>query len=248
MVKSMQYNILIGDSKVEQDQVSLGEKTWPEFMQHDSILEGHWPYLYSDFPDFQFAAYWEHKLAGVGNAVPICWNDEFYKLPAGGLDWAIVKAIADRKKGLSPNVLVGVQILINPEMQSKGLSYLFLEQMKALAKKHGMQHVALPLRPTQKHMYPLIPMEEYLSWSNEDMEPFDPWIRVHIKTGGSIVSVCSESMTISGSVSDWEEWTGLTFHSSGKYIVEKALCPIHIDLEKNMGTYIEPNVWIIHSI
>ena len=91
-------------------------------------------------------------------------------------------------------------------------------------------------------------MEEYVAWTNPDMEPFDPWIRVHIKSGGSLVSVCSESMTIRGSVQDWEEWTGLEFHSSGEYIVAHALCPVSIDLEKNMGTYIEPNVWMIHTL
>lgn len=244
----MKYKTIIGETKIAEAQESLGKKTWPEFMQHDPIVEGHWPYLYTDFLDFQFAAYSEQMIAGVGNAVPIYWDDEFHKLPAGGLDWAMAKARADRKKGLSPNVLVGVQILINPELQSKGLSYIFLDLMKGLAKIHGIAQVALPVRPTQKHLYPLIPMEEYLSWNDADLEPFDPWVRVHIKTGGSVISVCPESMTIRGSVSEWEEWTGLTFQSSGKYIVDKALCPIHIDLEKNMGTYVEPNVWIFHSL
>ena len=91
-------------------------------------------------------------------------------------------------------------------------------------------------------------MEEYLSWTNEDLEPFDPWIRVHVKMGGSIVSVCSDSMIIRGSVSEWEDWTGLKFHSSGKYIVDQALCPVVMDLDKNMGIYTEPNIWVIHSI
>jgi GNAT superfamily N-acetyltransferase len=248
MIELMTYKTIIGDLKVEQEQVRLGNKAWPEFMQHDPILEGHWSCLYTDFLDFQFAAYSDHTLAGVGNAVPIYWEDDFHKLPAGGLDWAMVKSMADRRKGLHPNVLVGVQILVNPDFQGKGLSYYFLDLMKDVAKHHGIPYMAMPLRPTQKHVYPLIPMEEYLSWTNEDMEPFDAWIRVHIKTGGSIVSVCSESMTIRGSVSDWEEWTGLTFPSSGEYIVYKALCPVKMDLEKNMGTYTEPNIWIIHSV
>lgn len=248
MSDSTKYKTIIGDRIIEQEQTGLGNKTWPEFMQHDSIVEGHWPCLYTHFPDFQFAAISEHTVAGVGNAVPIYWQDDFFKLPAGGLDWAMAKSMADRRKGLHPNVLVGIQILVNPELQGKGLSYYLLDLMKDVAKHRGIPHVALPLRPTQKHVYPLIPMEEYLSWTNEDMEPFDPWIRVHIKSGGSIVSVCSESMTIRGSVSEWEEWTGLRFQSSGKYIVDKALCPIHVDLEKNMGTYTEPNIWIIHSL
>jgi hypothetical protein len=244
----MEYTTLLADNRIKKEQISLGNMTWPKFMQHDSIVEGHWPRLYAEFLDFQFAAYSEDTIAGVGNAVPIYWEEDFYRLPAGGLDWAMAKSIDDRKKDLSPNVLVGVQILINPAFQSKGLSYIFLDLMKGVAKIHGIHHLALPVRPTQKHLYPLISMEEYLTWTNQNMDPFDPWIRVHIKTGGSIVSVCSDSMTIRGSVSEWENWTGLTFHSSGKYIVDKALCPVEMDLDKNMGTYIEPNIWVIHSI
>ena len=88
---------------------------------------------------------------------------------------------------------------------------------------------------------------DYLKWINQNGEPFDSWIRVHIKAGGKIVSICSESMTIKGSINDWQEWTGLKFQCSGLYTIDKALCPVRIDLDKNTGEYIEPNVWIIHS-
>jgi hypothetical protein len=55
-------------------------------------------------------------------------------------------------------------------------------------------------------------------------------------------------MSISGTVSDWEKWTGLLFPDSGDYIVDKALIPISVDKKNDIGTYIEPNVWIIHEL
>ena len=246
--KNMEYQIIIGDRIIEKDQVNLGKRSWPEFMQHDSIVEAQWSRLYTDFLDFQFAAYSENGIVGVGNSVPIHLEGDISNLPNNGIDWAMLKAVDDIQKKLTPNLLVGIQILINPELQSKGLSYKFLDLMKQVASTHGISNIAIPVRPTQKHFYPLMPMEEYLEKTNPKGEPFDPWIRVHIKAGGKINSICPESMIIKGTVDEWQAWTGTSFERSGTYTIEKALCPIHIDLGKNIGEYIEPNVWIIHSI
>ncbi len=194
----MNYNTIIGDKKIESDQVTLGKRVWPEFMQHDSIVENNWPYIYSDFLAFQFAAYSGNDIVGVGNSIPVHWENDFINLPVQGLDWAMEKAVDDTKNELAPNLLVAVQILINPDLHSKGLSYVFLDLMKQAASAQGIHHIALPVRPTQKHLYPLTPMAEYIKWTNQKGEPFDPWIRVHIKSGGEIVSVCSEINDYSG--------------------------------------------------
>lgn len=243
----MKFKTIIGDKTIANEQIALGNKSWPEFMQHDAVVEKYWPNLYSDFLEFQFAAFLEGIIAGVGNAIPVYWDDNFNKLPSRGLDWAMEKAVSDYKKELTPNLLVAVQILINPELQGMGLSYKLLDQMKQIAKNQGMKYIALPVRPTQKHLHALTSMEDYIKWTDQKGQAFDPWIRVHMKAGGEIARICSESMTIRGTVKDWEEWTGLTFQSSGQYIVEKALSPVNIDIEKDIGEYIEPNVWIIHS-
>lgn len=244
---TMNYHTISGDKRIQHAQTELGRSVWPEFMQHDSIVEEHWPRLYSDFLDFQFAAFSDQKIVGVGNAVPIYREGEFNNFPTRGLDWAMAKAVVDQRNQLNPNLLVGVQILLNPDLRNRGLSYEFLEIMKGIARTFEIEHLALPVRPTLKHMYPLVPMEEYLTWTNQKGEPFDPWIRVHIKAGGRIISVCSESMTIQGKVNEWQDWTGLSFKSSGLYTIEKALSPVYIDLEKDFGEYVEANVWIIHS-
>lgn len=239
--------MISGDIRIRKAQTELGKNAWPEFMQHDTVVEKHWPGLYSDFLDFQFAALSENDIVGVGNAVPVYWKGGFNNLPVGGLDWAMAKAVDDYRIELTPNLLVGVQILLHPDLRNRGMSYDLLEYMKDVARTRGIEHIALPVRPTLKHMYPLVPMEEYIEWTNQKGEPFDPWIRVHAKAGGKIVSVCSESMTIQGRVNEWQEWTGLSFQNSGLYIIEKALSPVNIDLEEDLGEYIEPNVWVIHS-
>jgi len=55
-------------------------------------------------------------------------------------------------------------------------------------------------------------------------------------------------MKINGTVADWESWTNMKFPESGTYIVPGALVPVTIDVEKNEGRYVEPNVWIQHFI
>ena len=66
--------------------------------------------------------------------------------------------------------------------------------------------------------------------------------------GATITKVCPESMVISGSVEDWEGWTGMRFPESGRYAVPGALEPVELDAEADLGVYVEPNVWMHHRI
>ena len=55
-------------------------------------------------------------------------------------------------------------------------------------------------------------------------------------------------MKISGTISDWENWTGMKFPESGRRIVQGALNRVDINLERDEGIYIEPNVWVEHKL
>lgn len=244
----MDYQILIGDNKIHLLQKELGSGTWPEFMQHDKIVEKYWTDLYNAFLHMQFALFDQEILVGVGNSVCLNWAGAFSDLPDTGLDWAMQKAHQDHLEGLSPNLQVGVQILINPDYRSQGISYKMLGIMKDIARANGIKNIALPVRPNLKSAYPMMDMEEYIALKNEDGQPFDPWIRVHVKAGGNIIGICRKSMTIEGSISGWEKWIGEKFPESGEYTVDKALVPLEIDKLHDRGIYIEPNVWIIHEI
>ncbi|MEW6060072.1 MAG: N-acetyltransferase, partial [Actinomycetota bacterium] len=56
------------------------------------------------------------------------------------------------------------------------------------------------------------------------------------------------SMTVTGTVADWETWTGMAFPDSAPYVVPGALVPIVIDHEHDEGRYVEPNVWMRHRL
>ena len=65
---------------------------------------------------------------------------------------------------------------------------------------------------------------------------------------GAGMQIVPQAMTVEGSVSEWEDWTGLSFPESGQYTVEGALQPVTIDREADVGHYADPNVWMRHPV
>ena len=90
--------------------------------------------------------------------------------------------------------------------------------------------------------------DRFAAWVREDGLPFDPWLRVHARAGARIVRVCHESMRVSGTVAEWEEWAEMEFPESGDYVVPGALTTVRIDREADLGLYVEPNVWMHHPL
>ncbi len=52
---------------------------------------------------------------------------------------------------------------------------------------------------------------------------------------------------MTGTVAQWEEWTGMRFPDSGVYVIPDGLSTLRIDLGDDSGTYVEPNVWMQHQ-
>jgi len=219
-------------------------------MFYDSVASEHWDGLFEIFSEFQFALVSQESqaVAGIANSVPLLWEAGVHELPDEGWDWAVIKSASDHAEGLQPNMLCGLQISVAPNFQGKGLSKVLLQEMIELARSKGLPSVIVPVRPSFKDRYPLTPIDRYIKWTVDQGLPYDPWLRVHVRNGGRIVKACPLAMKIVGKVSEWEEWTGLRFFDSGEYIVSGALVPIHIDVEEDVGTYVEPNVWVVHEV
>jgi hypothetical protein len=123
-----------------------------------------------------------------------------------------------------------------------------LDVMAGIAKDAGFEHLIAPVRPSLKDRYPLIPIERYVTWTREDGEPFDPWIRIHTRRGGRIVKPIPHSMRITGTVAEWEAWTAMRFPDDGEYTFPDGLATVAIDRGQDRGSYWEPNVWIVHDL
>ena len=138
--------------------------------------------------------------------------------------------------------------MIAADEQGRGLSIRMIERMAELAGLQGFECLIAPVRPSLKHRYPLASVERYVEWRRRDGTHFDPWLRTHKRFGGEIVKVAPRSMTIPGTIAEWEEWTSISSPESGEYVVPGALVPIEINVESNRGVYVEPNVWMVHRL
>jgi GNAT superfamily N-acetyltransferase len=215
---------------------------WPEFLLHDPIVNEHMWSLRTDYGEFQTIAYDTEAdvVIGEGDTIPVRWSGE--PEPAG-IDWAMRQRF---EEGGEPTTLCAVQVMLSPQARGRGLSSVLLERMTELARQHGLDALIAPVRPTLKHRYPLIPMERYIEWRREDGHLFDPWLRTHERLGATILAVAPESMHVPGSRADWEEWTGLEFPEDGDYVVDGGLVPMQ--MRGGRGLYVEPNVWMRHSV
>lgn len=55
-----------------------------------------------------------------------------------------------------------------------------------------------------------------------------------------------DSMIMTGTVPEWEDWAAMAFPQTGTYVVPQALDPVEIDRERNVGIYHETNLWVRH--
>jgi GNAT superfamily N-acetyltransferase len=168
-------------------------------------------------------------------------------LPSG-VDGALERGVHGRAKGRPPNALSALLAAVAPDRHGHGLSARVISAMRGVAARHGLDVLIAPVRPTVKHRYPTTPMRCYARWKRKDGAPFDPWLRVHWRLGAKLLREAPRSMVVTGTVAEWEEWTTMRFPESGRYIVRGALTPVTIDRRRNLGRYVEPNVWMRHPV
>lgn len=228
----------------------LGASPWPEFLDHEPVVNEHWDSLYELAPDYQFALLEEHanSLAAMGNSIPIRWDGDSSMLPDGGIDSVLEDGVACLGEGAAATAASALMIVISPALLGHGLSGRAIRAMAEVVRRHNLADLLAPVRPTAKHRYPLIAMERYIHWRRKDGLPFDPWIRVHERVGGEILRPASAAMRVTGTVAEWEGWTGMALPESGMYVVPEALVPIRIDRERDIGDYLEPACWVRHRV
>jgi hypothetical protein len=222
--------------------------TFAEFMHHDAVVNRYWDSLFADFAGFQIAVLDDADgILAAGHCIPVFWDGTTEGLPAG-LDGVLERGVRGAAAGRAPTVVSALLAVVPPAHRGRGLSGVVLGAMKAVAAGNGLGALIAPVRPTLKERYPLTPMERYILWEREDGLPFDPWLRVHRRLGAEVLRVAPESMIIAGTISEWEGWTGMRFPESGDYVVRGALRPVVMDLERDLGVYTEPNVWMRHPV
>ena len=221
---------------------------WPEFMHHDEIVHRYWHLLDDAWPEFQLVLLdADGAIAATNNSAPIAWDGTDDGLP-DGWDRQLERSAEQHATGVAPDTLGAIQIVVDPDRRGTRLAGVMISAMRANARAHAFDHVIACVRPTDKHRFPLIPIEDYAFWTRADGQPFDAWIRLHSRLGARIVRGSPRAMTMRGTVAEWAAWTELEFPGSGSYIVPLAAAPVTIDRIADEGVYFDPNVWVVHDV
>ena len=225
----------------------LSDEVWPEYNQHGETLNHYWAQLYDVFPEWQFVLYdpGEQTVLAEGNTIPVVWDGTDPGL-GPGIDATIAAGFELHAAAGQPTAVSALAAKIPPRHQGRQLSRVLLQAMAGLARDAGLTHLIAPVRPSLKERYPTIPIDRYARWTRPDGSPFDPWVRVHTRLSARIGPAIPHSLHITGSVEQWESWTQMQFPETGDYVFPAGLATVHIDRDRDLGEYWEPNIWIIH--
>lgn len=235
-----------------------GSREWPQHQLDALFAEGFPPFITADravkpllgrirewFSDFDVMVLDDDVPVATGWGVPLAWDGKIASLP-GGYTASLARAVEGREQGIDPDTLVVCGAVVATERAGQGRAGQVLTALRELAAERGLPRVIAPVRPTVKHRYPLTPITEYATWTRPDGTSFDPWIRTHQRLGATILTPAPASQTMTATVQEWEEWTGLSLPASGKYVIPDGLSVLEIDRRADLGTYVEPNVWMRH--
>jgi hypothetical protein len=219
---------------------------FPPFITADRVAKQYIGRVREWFPEWNLILVdAEQNPAAAGWGIPVHWDGTAAGLPTGYTD-AMIRAVADREQGIAADTLVICGAVVAGRLKGRGLAGKTLAALRDAALAAGLTRVIAPVRPTLKQQYPLTPIENFMTWTRPDGTALDPWIRTHQRLGASILAAAPASQTMTGTVAEWEEWSGIALPSSGAYVISAGLSVLHIDREADLGTYVEPNVWIRH--
>ncbi|HKR69948.1 MAG TPA: GNAT family N-acetyltransferase [Streptosporangiaceae bacterium] len=236
------------------DRRDLGEQlaavfrpVWPEFILHDPVDAEYVSRVESYFERYDVMLLDdEDQILTGGWGVPVRWDGTAGDLPEG-YDDAMVRAVTGHEASVQPDTLCIMAVAVRPGYQGTGLAGKALGALRERAGSGALERVIAPVRPTLKSRYPLTPMENFARWTRADGMHLDPWVRAHQRLGATILGPALRSMTITGTVAEWEAWTQMTFPETAEYVVPDALGLVQIDREHDCGTYVEANLWMRHA-
>jgi hypothetical protein len=222
---------------------------WPEYNLHGDVLNEHWGSLEDELADFQFVLYDDSAdvVVAEGHTAPFGWDGTDASLP-NGIDAVLRQVFAPGADhaATTPNTLCALAAETPRHGRARGLAVEILGAMRTLAQRHELTHLVAPVRPSWKERYPTVPIERYIGWRRADGQLLDPWMRVHERLGARVARPIPESLLITGTVAEWEAWTSMVFPETGDNVFPEGLALLHVDRDDDLGTYWEPNVWMVH--
>jgi GNAT superfamily N-acetyltransferase len=231
----------------------LHEQAWPRFVLESRAPRGHplpwdWMSIYRRWPTLQIGLRDPESgaLVALANGLALAWDGRADDLPDTGWNWALVQGEQDHTSGLSPVTGCALAVTIDPARRGENLSSVALRALAQQCRQMGLRRLIAPVRPIWKARYPITPMRVFCRWTNEAGLPLDPWLRVHVRLGATVVKACDHSQPLAAPVAAWEAWLGLPLPTSGDYVAPGLLAPLHVDRAADEAVCVEANVWVEH--
>lgn len=230
----------------DEQMADLFSDGFPAFITADKLARQYIGRVREWFPEWNLTlvgAQQDPVAAGWG--IPVRWDGTVAGLPTGYTD-AMIRAVEGREQGIAADTLVICGAVVAGRLKGRGLAGQLLAALRESALQAGLTRVIAPVRPVLKQQYPLTPIETFMTWTRPDGTALDPWVRTHQRLGAAILAAAPASQTMTGTVAEWEQWSGIALPSSGDYVIPQGLSVLRIDREADLGTYVEPNIWIRH--
>lgn len=226
---------------------SIEQAAWSQlgFLNYTRAHYDFYQDLLDQYSDYQLCLVDEETNypVAVFNSVPLSFTGSD-DLPQEGWDWVVETGA--RPKG-PHTVLGGLAMSIPAVHRNKGYGRRMLRAMCELAESKGLSGVLAAVRPSSKARHPWVDIDDYITWTDGQGRIYDPWVRSHLSSGGKLVGPCKRSMVVEEPIAFWENWSGQTYECSGGYALDGALVPVEIDVERGVGRYAEPNIWVTYA-
>ena len=123
--------------------------SWPEFVTEDPVGNAHYGRISAELPEcVLFAEDERGEIVAHAHSVPFAlYAEERGELPARGWDQVLVWAFDDLRRGVRPDTVSAISIVVEPRLQGHGLSARMLSAMRDSARAHGFSEVVAPSAP-----------------------------------------------------------------------------------------------------
>lgn len=227
---------------------SIEQAAWSElgYLNYTRAHYEHYQGLLDEYPEYQLCLVDEETgyPVAVANSVPFACSGTD-DLPAEGWDWVVETAV--RTKNRRANMLGALAVSVPAVHRSKGYARTIIRALLSLAETKKLNGIVVPVRPTGKVRHPWVPIADYMTWTDDTGRLYDPWLRSHLSSGGKIVGPCERSMVVHEPLGFWENWSNQRYEETGDYALQGGIAPVRIDVDRQTGTYEEPNVWVTYS-
>ena len=204
--------------------------------------------LLDELPKYQCALYDDENDSALaeGHTGPLAWNGDTARLSDGMYVHALGASCRVVAPGAPSTPCAHWPRRSFPTARQRGLAAELLGGMRELARRQGLRLMIAPVRPSWKERYPLTAIERYIAWRREDGELLDPWMRLHERLGARVATALPlhaphrHDRRLAGGGPAWPS------PESGDYVFPHGLTPVTIDCDADVGTYYEPNVWMVH--